>query len=775
MNQFDNLCKLAALICKSPRAIIVLKIDGQLVLKASFGIISHDYKADRDYTLSSAVMDGDGYFEITNMLADGRFLNHPYVIAEPFIRSYFGVPLVDEQGQKIGAICVSDSVPKSMNEDQKASLVILAHEVITHISLKRREQELETQHKRLKELVSISSISPEIHAILDFSGKIIFANQAVTKLLEYTMEEATQTSIWHVCHPEDLTYVKNHLENGLRAKKKDFQLDFRIISKSGIVSLFSWNMVVREDRWYTYGRDITERKRVENTLTNLSFVASKVNNAIVINDANNHVTWVNEAFEKITGYTLEDLKGRRLGDLISGPKTDVSLIEEARELNKRNESFTIDLLAYRKDKKPIWVSIYNTLILNDEGNPTTEVEIIIDITDKKIAEQEMMEAKEQALQLSEAKEMFLSVMSHEIRTPLNAILGITHLLMENNPRECQLNDLNILKFSGENLLNIVNDILDFTKMETGNLQLESVPFSLRNLVNDILTSLQVSVAKKNNVLRLSYDERIPDRILGDKTRLYQVLMNLLGNAIKFTENGEVMLLIKMLSDSEHEVVLYFEISDTGIGIAWEKQKYVFESFTQAESDISRKYGGTGLGLAITKKLLNIFGSEIILSSAEGQGSIFSFHIAFDKIPVLNQASVSEEVYPLVFEGKRILIVDDNEINVLIAKRILGKWGLTVDVAGSGREAIEKVKNAIYDLVFMDVKMPDMDGFETTGLIRKMEGDYFKTLPIIALTASSLDDEFSRYKESSMNGHLMKPLNPGAFKNLLLEFFVIDQL
>ena len=241
--------------------------------------------------------------------------------------------------------------------------------------------------------------------------------------------------------------------------------------------------------------------------------------------------------------------------------------------------------------------------------------------------------------------------------------------------------------------------------------------------------------------------------------------------IKFTENGEVTLLVKMLSNSEHEVVLYFEISDTGIGIAWEKQKYVFESFTQAKSDISRKYGGTGLGLAITKKLLNIFGSEIMLSSTEGAGSIFSFHIAFDKIPVLNPASITEEAFPQVFKGKRILVVDDNEINVLIAKRILGKWGLTVEVAGSGREAIEKVKNGIYDLVFMDVKMPDIDGFEATGLIRKMEGDYFKTLPIVALTASSLSDEFNRYKDSGMNGHLMKPLNPKAFKQLLLDFFV----
>jgi len=748
----------------------VLKTDGKWLMKASFGI-SIEFNADRDFSLSRAVMAGDGYFEVADMLADDRFKEHHFVVGPPFIRSYCGVPLLDEQGKKIGAICVSDDLPKALNDDQKESLVILAHEVNKYFSLKKREQELELQTKRFQELLSMSSVSPEIHAILDFSGRVVFVNQAVEQLLEFTVEEAMQTSIWEACYPADLPYVKKHLEDGLRAKKKAFQLDFRVISKSGVIRLFSWNMVIRDDRWYTYGRDITKSKQVENELTNLSFVASKVNNAIVINDANNHVTWVNEAFEKITGFTLDDLKGRRLGDLIAGPKTDLVLIEKARGLNKKNESFTIDLLAYRKDKKPIWLSIYNTLIFDEEGKASAEVEIIIDITDKKIAEQEMMEAKEQALQLSEAKEMFLSVMSHEIRTPLNAILGMTHLLLDSDPKESQLDDLNILKFSGENLLHIVNDILDFTKIETGNLQLESIPFSLHNLVTDILNSLQISVAKKKNVLNLIYDEQIPERILGDKTRLYQVLMNLLGNAIKFTDNGEVTLQVSMQSDGEHEVVLYFEIRDTGIGIPREKQKYVFESFTQAKSDISRKYGGTGLGLAITKKLLQIFGSEIMLTSVEGQGSIFSFRIAFDKIPVVNPTFTPEDASPLAFKGKRILVVDDNEINVLIAKRILSKWGLTVEVAGSGMEALDKVKNGIYDLVFMDVKMPDMDGFEATGRIRNLEGDYFKTLPIIALTGSSLSDEFTRYKESGMSGHLMKPLNPSAFKQLLLDFFV----
>ena len=428
-------------------------------------------------------------------------------------------------------------------------------------------------------------------------------------------------------------------------------------------------------RWYVYGRDITDSKRVGNELLNLSFVASKVNNAIVINDANNHVTWVNAAFEKITGFTLDDLKGRRLGDLLSGPNTDYALIENARALNKQNQSFTLDILAYRKDKKPIWLSIYNTLVFDEEGQVSAEVEVIIDITDKKLAEQEMMEAKEQALQLSEAKEMFLSVMSHEIRTPLNAILGMTHLLLENEPKPSQLDDLHILKFSGENLLHIVNDILDFTKMETGNLQLEFIPFSLRMLVNDIMTSLQVNVKKKQNTLNLCFDENIPERLMGDRTRLYQVLMNLLGNASKFTENGQIELSVNWKVRLSSSAIVFFQVKDNGIGIPEDKQEYIFESFTQAKSDISRKYGGTGLGLAITKRLLRLYGSDINWKAGEGEGAVFSFRIAFEKVSAAMPAAIADKVIPDSFRNKRILVVDDNEINVVIATRILNKWGL----------------------------------------------------------------------------------------------------
>ncbi|RZK79824.1 MAG: PAS domain S-box protein [Pedobacter sp.] len=887
--EFNNIVKLAALVCNMPNAMFSLVDEDRLYIKSMVGGSAHNHP--RETSFSHYTIQSEGLMEIKDTLLDERFANHRSVIESPFVRYYAGAPLIDDNGFKLGVIGVFDTKPGSLTDEQKEGLKILGKEIITHLSLRKKKIDLVAENSRFEELLRLSTVSPEIHCILDDTGIILFINDAVTGILEYSPAEATGLSMWDFCFEEDRAKLLFTLKNGLRNHAKEFSVDFRIVSKTGIVRWLSWNMVVRGDRWYTYGRDITDSKRVEDELMKLSFVASKVDNAVVINNANNHVTWVNAAFEKITGYTLEDLKGKRLGDLIIGPETDLELLAEAREMIKRNLSFTVDLLAYKKDKTPIWLSIYNTVVLNEDGEVDIEVEIIIDITEKKNAEEEvkllslvasktdtgvnitdregnttwvnrslekligysleeiqgrklgdiiandesqrelisasrmkaennesysievkastkegkpiwvsvantpvvdekatvirqidlitditqrkqvereLVESKEQALQLSEAKEMFLSVMSHEIRTPLNAVIGMTHLLLDNDPKVSQIDDLNILKFSAENLLNIINDILDFTKIETGNLVLESVPIDIKSLAGDIISSLQINAAKRSNALALNVLQ-IPDLVMGDKTRLYQILMNLLGNAIKFTRNGHVNLNISLAQENDTEVQVLFEVQDNGIGIPEDKLSYIFEAFTQAKSDISRKYGGTGLGLAITKKLLKLYNSDIIVKSEEGLGTTFSFTVAFKKLsahaaPTQNPNEISS------FAGKSILVVDDNEINILIANRILSKMGFVLEFASNGHEAIQKVVDQRFDLVFMDIKMPGIDGYETTSIIRGLEGDYFKQVPIIALTASTLQDDITQFKASGMNGHVLKPFKPEEIKAVINQQF-----
>jgi len=760
--EFDNITRLAGLICNAPIALITLVDEQRLFFKSIIGTPVRDVPPDISF--SNYTIQGDTVLEIPDIALDPRFDNHPGVTGPPYVRYYAGAPLIDEQGYKLGVIGVFNTKPGTITAAQKDGLMTLAKEIITHISLRLKSEELNAKAIRFEEMLSLSTVSPEIHCILDYQGNILFINNAVETILGYTAEEAVGLNMWQFCNKQDSAKLIAQIEEGLRQDIKQFHSDVRITGKKDITRWLSWNMVAKAGRWYAYGRDITERKHVENELMKLSFVASKIDNAVVINDANNHVTWVNDAFEKITGFTLQDLKGKRLGDLISGPGTDDALLANAREMISQNKSFTVDLLAYRKDRRPIWLSVYNTVILNDEGEVDIEVEIIIDITEKKEAEREMMEAKEQALQLSEAKEMFLSVMSHEIRTPLNAVIGMTHLLLDSNPSPSQIPDLNILKFSSENLLSIINDILDFTKIETGNMHLENEAFSIKELTADIVNSLQLTVQEKGNNLKLDLDEKIPEKVNGDKTRLYQVFMNLLGNAVKFTSKGSIELLARVVAETAQHTEIRFEVSDNGIGIPQDKLSYIFETFTQAKPDISRKYGGTGLGLAITKKLLRLHGSEIVVNSKEGEGTNFSFTIRFGKVltaPDIRIPEIQES-----FTGKRILIVDDNEVNLLIARRLLDKWGFDLDFASDGKEAIEKITANSYDLIFMDIRMPGLDGFETTGIIREMDGDYFKNVPIIALTASTLADEYVKFKASGMNGHILKPFRPEEIRNII---------
>lgn len=890
-SELDNLTRLAAQIADVPMAYISFVDRDTVLLKAKVGIEGTYSAIPRQATICEHAMFHPGIFVVPDVEKEPELINNPLLTQGQGIRFYAGAPLKDSEGFALGCLVLLDRKPRKLSDNQIEALATLAVQVVAQLALKRKNSQLEAQTKRFDEFVEIFTISPEIHCILDQSGEILFINDAVTSMLKYEVNEVIGKSIWNYCYKDDINKTVYVIEKGLKNKDKQFSIDFRLVDKEGQIRWVSWGMVAKDSRWYCYGRDITERKKVEQELIKLSFVASKVNNGVVINDAENKVTWVNEAFTKITGFTLSDLQGKPLGDLISGPETDWSLIHNARKLTEKKQSFMVDLLAYRKDKQPIWLSIYNTVVLGSDGKVETEVEIIIDITEKKKAEeelqvlslvasktntgvtitnargeitwvnealedlvgysldelsgnmlgdilssqqtnlklidkaremaqnkqgytievlaqkkdgspiwlavantpvinsqgqlerqveliyditqrkqveQEMLEAREQALQLSEAKEMFLSVMSHEIRTPLNAVIGMTHLLIDNNPKPSQIDDLNILKFSGENLLNIINDILDFTKIETGNLHLESIPFDLHTLCVDIVNSLQVNAGKKGNQLILVYDDQIPPQILGDKTRLYQILMNLLGNAIKFTDKGKIELEVRLGQNGLDDVAIDFEVKDNGIGIPKDKQSYIFETFTQARADISRKYGGTGLGLAITKKLLKLYQSEIEIESTEGKGTVFSFNIKFDKQP-LTAISAEQPAAPNVFTGKKILVVDDNEVNILIAKRFLSKWGLDIDFASNGEEAINKVVNNEYDLVFMDIRMPGIDGFDTTKIIREIPGSYYKEIPIIALTASTLHNENMKFKEAGMNGHILKPFNPEEIKEVLSKF------
>ena len=374
----------------------------------------------------------------------------------------------------------------------------------------------------------------------------------------------------------------------------------------------------------------------------------------------------------------------------------------------------------------------------------------------------------QAQQGLRTKSEFLSTMSHEIRTPLNAVIGMTHLMLRNDPRADQREDLGVLLFSANNLLSIVNNILDYNKIEEGKIGFEQIPMDLAAIGRNIVAGLKNTADERGIMLRAEVDPRLDHKVMGDPTRTSQVINNLVHNAVKFTKAGTVRLSLTVDSLEGNRITVTIKVEDTGIGIPAEKQALIFDRFTQADSSTSRSYGGTGLGLAITKKILELQGVKLSLASEPGTGSTFYFTQTFQNTnepagddDVLVPASRSEEL----LRGIHILLVEDNPLNVLVAQTMLENNGAMVDVAVNGAEALEKLDARSHHLVLMDLHMPVMDGYEATVLLRKRG----ETLPIIALTASTPKEVESDAFAAGLNDVVVKPFSPDELYRVILQY------
>ena len=379
-----------------------------------------------------------------------------------------------------------------------------------------------------------------------------------------------------------------------------------------------------------------------------------------------------------------------------------------------------------------------------------------------VANKELIVQREKAEISNKAKAQFLSAMSHEIRTPMNTVIGMTHILIQENPRYDQLENLKILKFSGEGLLSLINDILDFSKIDAGKIEIEHMDFNLNELISGIVNSQNQRAVEKNITLKCLLDRDIPEMLVGDPMRLGQILNNIIGNAVKFTNKGEVSLDVLLEKKIENSYFLKFTVVDTGIGIPQSEISHIFESFTQAGTYITRRFGGTGLGLTITKKLLELQGSKIQVESEEGKGSKFFFTLEFKKSNIMVYHEISMPLSKPNFEsleGIYLLLVEDNEANQIIATKFLKKWDIKLDIANNGQIAVDKVSENDYDMVLMDLQMPLMDGYEATNIIRQMGDGKYNKLPIIALTASAMLDVHDRIIITGMNDFITKPFIP----------------
>lgn len=385
---------------------------------------------------------------------------------------------------------------------------------------------------------------------------------------------------------------------------------------------------------------------------------------------------------------------------------------------------------------------------------------------------ELQAARDAAVQAMEAKTNFLSTVSHELRTPLYAVTGLTHLLLEENPSEAQQEHLKALKFSGDYLLNFINDILQINKIDADKLEPLEIEFNLKKVLAEVMNSLQQTAKESKTALILEYDPEIPGQLMSDPLKLSQIFMNLVGNALKFTKNGEVMVLAKLIKREEDKAHIFFEVRDNGIGIAVEQQEKIFDNFEQGSIQINREYGGTGLGLSIVKSLLGLFDSKIQLESEPGKGSSFFFELHIKcKDSLVDDIPFEMDRKEYDYQGLHLMVVEDNKINQVITRKMLAKKGISCDLASNGTEAVELAGTNTYDGILMDIHMPGISGVEATRQIRAFDLE----TPIIALTAISLDDSLEGFFAAGCNDVVTKPFKPEVFYQKIGENIVEHKL
>ncbi len=511
----------------------------------------------------------------------------------------------------------------------------------------------------------------------------------------------------------------------------------------------------------------------EQEVAQLAMVVENTHSMVVITDKNGVIEWVNPAFTAITGYLPEEVIGRRPGRLLQGPATDPETKKYLSQQIANGQIFDCEILNYSKSGETYWVKIHGQPVANEMGEVYRYFSIQEDITYRKQIEKDLIIAKEAAEASEKAKRKFLANMSHEIRTPMNAIIGLSEQLLKTSLNKDQQFFSETIHAAANNLLTIINDILDISKIEEGKLHLENIPMNLREVLEKSIQVLKFKAEEKGLNLTLDFDAKIHPYVIGDPFRLNQVLLNIIGNGIKFTQHGSVHIQCQIRQCTETMQVIDFNISDTGIGIDEKFVNNLFVEFEQGDQSYTRKYGGTGLGLSISRNLVQLMNGTIQFRSRKFAGTMVSITIPFEKqaTPSGEEKEQAAAVHDIsVLKGKKVLLVEDNKFNSLVASLILKSARIDTLFAYTGTEALALLKQHVVDIILMDIQMPVMDGLTATSIIRNEMGI---KVPIIALTAHALREEKSEYLGAGMNDFLAKPYTESQMVNVLLKWVAPD--
>jgi len=663
-----------------------------------------------------------------------------------------------------------------------AFIIVLALIIQLNRDISRRKKAEESvgySDERYKNLIENASM---VMYTTDINGIITFANQQVGDLTGYSVEELIGKDFSFLLHPSWMQQVFNHYAQQFQSKTISTSLEFVIRTKSGNQKWVEQTaqIIIKDEMIQGFQcmvRDITEKKKIEIELKEseqrrkenqlrLEAILENTTSLIFIKGLDGRYITINKRFKEVMGVTDEMVIGKTDYEFSEKESGDHYKMLDEEVISTRKPVETEEWIFGPEGRKNLLVIKFP---LVDHRKKIFGIGgIATDITDRVLYQQKLIEARKNAEEAKQLQEQFLANMSHEIRTPMNGIQGMTNLLLQTELNGQQKEFTSMIKRSVNNLLIIVNDILDFSKIKAGKITLDKVPFRIREVLNQIKAQFEHEVVQKDLELIFDQDMGLPETVIGDPYRLNQVLVNVIGNAVKFTVSGEVRIKTEVIEQTGNKAHIRFTVSDTGIGIPDEKASVIFEPFTQAGPEIARNYGGAGLGLSICKGLLELQGGTIQFANIPGGGVEFMIHIPYE---VQHEQSIEGDESQLL-KGKNFLVVEDNEVNQKLVSYVLKKVGGNVDIAHNGKIAIDLLeqKKGDYDLIIMDIQMPVMDGYEATEYIRKT---LRLQIPVIAMTATALKGDRERSEQVGMNDFMLKPFDFDDLYKRLIRLLVKD--
>lgn len=614
----------------------------------------------------------------------------------------------------------------------------------------------------------------------NFQTNEVFFSKQYKKMLGYQDNEFENIfSEWQSrIHPDDLQIINQTDREYEQKKIKNHQREYRIKHKNEYyIWILDRGMIIsysddgKPKRIIGTHTDITERKLSEQALKikeeKYRSILANMNLGLLEVDNDDIIQYANQSFCFISGYQIEELIGNKASHLLLSADNEKVVISKSNQ-RKKGVSDAYELPLKNKDGELKWLLISGAPRYNDNGDLVGSVGIHLDITAQKQLEIDLTTARDAAQASAQAKELFLANMSHEIRTPMNAILGMANQLNKTKLNPNQQFFLDTIHSASDNLIIIINDILDLSKIDSGKLTIEKIGFEPQKVISKVMQVLQHRAEEKGlKFTNSSCDSHLSPVLIGDPYRLEQILLNLISNAIKFTFKGLVDVTCRVIKDMQDYQLIEASVTDTGIGMGEAFIAKLFDKFSQEDESVNRKYGGTGLGMSICKELIELMGGEIVVFSKKNEGTSVSILIQLDKGTVQDLPQKETfEIDTRLLKGKNILVTDDNDINRLLASTILKNFGANIIEAQNGQEAINKVKENPFDIVLMDLQMPVMDGLEATQIIRK---SITKDLPIIALTAYALKGDHQKCFDAGMNDYLSKPFEENQLLRIITKW------